>query len=77
MPRQRFITEQIINKLRQAEVLLSHGRSIREVAKKLAISDHTYYHWRRDYHEFRPHSSLGNKIPSEFAMDQGILNPAC
>ena len=29
--------------------------------------------WRRDYNEFRPHSSLGNKTPSEFALDQGIL----
>ena len=33
--------------------------------------------WRRDYNEFRPHSSIGNKTPSEFALDQGILNPAC
>ena len=49
MPRQRYTTEQIINKLRQAEVLLSQGRSIREVAKELAISDHTYYRWRREY----------------------------
>jgi len=49
MPRKRYTTEQIINKLRQAEVLLSQGRSIREVAKELAISDHTYYRWRREY----------------------------
>ena len=49
MPRIRFTTEQIINKLRQAEVLISQGRSIGEVAKELAISDHTYYRWRREY----------------------------
>jgi transposase-like protein len=49
MPRQRYTTEQIINKPRRAEVLLSQGRSIREVAKELAISDHTYYRWRREY----------------------------
>jgi transposase len=51
MPRQRYTTEQIINKLRQAEVLLSHGQSIREVAKELVISDHTYYRRlrRRDW----------------------------
>jgi putative transposase len=47
MPRQRYTTEQIINKLRTAEVLISQGRSIREVAKELRISDHTYYRWRR------------------------------
>jgi len=33
--------------------------------------------WRRDYNEFRPHSSLGYQTPSEFAMDERILNPAC
>jgi len=49
MPRQRFTTEQIINKLRQAEVLISQGQSIREVAKELTISYHTYYRWRREY----------------------------
>ena len=49
MPRKRYTTEQIINKLRQAEVLISQGRSISEVAKELAISDHTYYRWRREY----------------------------
>ena len=33
----------------QAEVLLSQGRSIREVAKELTISDHTYCRWHREY----------------------------
>ena len=33
--------------------------------------------WRKDYNEFRPHSSLGYKTPGEFAMDQTVLNPAC
>ena len=33
--------------------------------------------WQREYNEFRPRNSLGNKTPGEFALDQGILNPAC
>ena len=33
--------------------------------------------WRRDYNEFRPHSSLAYKTPSEFATDQRMLTPAC
>lgn len=37
MPRQRYTTEQIINKLRKAEVLISEGRSISGVAEELAI----------------------------------------
>ena len=49
MPRMRYTPEQIINKLQQAEVLVSQGRSIREVAKELGISEHTYYRWRKEY----------------------------
>jgi hypothetical protein len=43
----RYTTEQIINKLRQAEVLLAQGRSIREEAKDLTISDRTCCPWHR------------------------------
>lgn len=78
--RQRHTTEHIINKLRKAEVLSSQGRSISEAAEELAVSEAArakIEQWRREYNEFRPHSSLGNKTPSEFALDQGILNPAC
>jgi putative transposase len=49
MPRIRFTTEHIINKLRQAEVLILQGRTVGEVAKELSISEHTYYRWRREY----------------------------
>jgi putative transposase len=49
MPRMRYTPEQIINKLRQAEVLVSQGRSVREIAKELGISEHTYYRWRKEY----------------------------
>lgn len=49
MPRIRFTTEQIINKLCQAEVLISQGRTVSKMAKELSISEHTYYRWRREY----------------------------
>ena len=62
MPRQRYTTEKIINKLRQAEVLLSQGRSIREEAKELAISDHTTYRWRREYGGIRADQAKQLKI---------------
>jgi len=45
MPRIRFTTEQIINKLRRAEVLISQGRTVSSVVKELSISKHTYYRW--------------------------------
>ena len=49
MPRKRFTAEQIISKLREAEVRQSQGASIREVCKQLEITDQTYYRWRREY----------------------------
>jgi putative transposase len=41
--------EQIINLLRQSDVLLSQGKSIIEVYRQLGISDATYYKWRKAY----------------------------
>ncbi len=41
--------EQIIGKLREAEVLLSQGSSVGEVSRKLGITEQTYYRWRREY----------------------------
>ena len=49
MPRKRFSTEQIITKLRQAEVELSRGVRTPQVCKKLGISEQTYYRWRKEY----------------------------
>ncbi len=41
--------EQIIRKLRQAEVLLGQGKTVEQVCRELGISDATYYKWRKDY----------------------------
>ena len=49
MPRRRFTAEQIINHLREAEVLLSQGKSVGEVCRQLEVSENTYYRWRREY----------------------------
>jgi putative transposase len=50
MPRKRrYSTEQIITKLREADVLLSQGRSTEETSKMLEISKQTYYRWRKEY----------------------------
>ncbi len=50
MPRKRrYSTEQIITKLREADVLLSQGRSTEEISKMLEISKQTYYRWRKEY----------------------------
>ena len=50
MPRKRrYSTEQIITKLREADVLLSQNRSAEEIARQLEISKQTYYRWRKEY----------------------------
>ena len=49
MARKRFRAEQIIHKLREAEVELAKGQSTGEVCRKLGISEQTYYRWRKEY----------------------------
>ena len=49
MPRKRYTPEQIINSLREAEVLISQGSTAAEAARHLSITEQTYYRWRREY----------------------------
>jgi hypothetical protein len=48
MPTKRHTAEEIIGKLRQAEVLLGQGRSVLEVVKALGVTEVTYYRWRKE-----------------------------
>ncbi len=45
MARRTYRPEQIINKLREAEVLLSQGSTIGEAARKIEVTEQTYYRW--------------------------------
>ena len=47
--RKRYGAEEIIGKLREAEVSLAQGQSVGQVARKLGVSEQTYYRWRREY----------------------------
>ena len=49
MPRKRYQTEEIIQKLREAEVLLSQGRNVSEASRQIGVTDNTYYRWREEY----------------------------
>lgn len=49
MPRKSHTTEQIIGKLREAEVLLGQGQTVQEICRSLNISEQTYYRWRKEY----------------------------
>ena len=49
MPTKRYSTEQIVSKLRQAEVALGRGLRVPQMRTKLGISEQTYYRWRKEY----------------------------
>ena len=49
MPRKGFRPEEIIAKLREADVLLGQGKKVAEVVEALGVSEVTYYRWRQEY----------------------------
>ena len=49
MPRIKHTVEQIITKLREAEVALSKGQFVAQVCRTLGITEQTYYRWRNEY----------------------------
>ena len=49
MNRKRFTPEQIIGILREAEVRLSQGETVKAICRGLGITEQTYYRWRKDY----------------------------
>ncbi len=50
MPRGKKVSsEQIIAKLREAEVDLAQGKTVAQVCKKLGVAEQTYYRWKKEY----------------------------
>ena len=49
MVRKTCMPEQIINKLREVEVLISQGATIMEASGKIGVIEQAYYRWRREY----------------------------
>ena len=77
-------TEQIVSKLRQAEVELSRGLRVPLVCKKLGISEQTYYRWRKEYgglrldqakrlKELERENTRLKKLVADQALDNAIL----
>jgi putative transposase len=87
MPKKGYTPEQIINKLREAEILLSEGASVAVMIKKIGVSDVTYYRWRKEYGGMRidqarrlkaleQENSRLKKVVADFALDNAILKEA-
>ena len=49
MPRKIYTSEQIIRKLREAEVLIAEGMTTRNAARQIGVTEQTYYRWRKEY----------------------------
>jgi transposase-like protein len=87
MPRKRYTPEQIINKLREAEVLLSQGQTVTQASKQLGVSEQTYYRWRREYGGMRTSQARRlkdlerenarlKKLVADLSLDNAILKEA-
>ena len=49
MPSKKHRPEEIIGKLREAEVVLAQGATTAEACRRIAVSEKTYYRWRKEY----------------------------
>ncbi len=87
MGRKRHTPEQIIRKLREAEVALAQGQTTAEVARKLSITEQTYYRWRKEFggvrldqakrfKELEKENARLKKLVAEQALDNAILKEA-
>jgi putative transposase len=84
MGKKRFTAEQIISKLREAEVLQSSGLSIVEICRQLGVKEQTYYKWRKEYggmridqakrlKEVEQENSRLKKLVADLSLDNAIL----
>ena len=87
MVRKTYTPEQIINKLREAEILLNQGATIAEASRKIGITQQTYYRWRKEYGGLRIEQAkrLKNlekenarlkKLVADLSLDNAILKEA-
>ena len=87
MAKKRFQPEEIITKLREADILISQGKPIAETIKQLGVSEVTYYRWRKEYggmgasqmkrlKELEKENQRLRKAVSNLTLDKLILEEA-
>lgn len=87
MAKKRFQPEEIIIKLREADILISQGKPIAETIKQLGVSEVTYYRWRKEYggmgasqmkrlKELEKENQRLRKAVSDLTLDKLILEEA-
>ena len=87
MSSKRFTAEQIIHKLREAEVLLAEGLTAGQMCKKIGVTEQTFYRWRKEYggmrtnqakrlKELEKENSRLKRVVADQALDISILKEA-
>ena len=87
MVRKTYTPEQIINKLREAEVYLSQGSNIGKATRKIGVTEQTYYRWRKEYggmrveqarklKELEKENSRLKRLVADLSLDNSILKEA-
>ncbi len=87
MPQKRHAIDQIVSKLRKADVELGKGKKVPKVCKLLEVTEQTYYRWRQKYGGMKPElakqlktlekeNARLKKMVAEQALDMEILKEA-
>ena len=87
MVRRNCTPEQIINKLREAEVHINQGVSISEASRRIGVTEQTYYRWRKEYGGLRieqakrlksleKENAQLKKLVANLSLDNAILKEA-
>ncbi len=87
MGRRHFKPEQIIHLLREAEIKLAGGKKMGEVCRELAISEQSYYRWRKEYggmqvsqakklKDLERENARLKRLVADQALDKAILEEA-
>jgi len=84
MVRKGYTAEQIINKLREVEIIVSQGATIGEASRKIGVTEQTYYRWRKEYggmrigqakrlNELEKENGRLKKLVADLSLDNAIL----
>ncbi len=87
MGAKRYKPEEIISKLREAEVLLAQGVSVGEAVRRLGVTQVTYYRWRKEYggmkvdqakrlKELEKENARLTRLLADAELDKAILKEA-
>jgi len=87
MGKKRLSVEQIIQKLREAELELARGQTVPQVVKKIGVTEQTYYRWRKEYgglrtdqakrfKELEQENARLKRLLADAELDKAILREA-